>query len=168
MIHVRRDTCPHFIFLALCYAFGTAGRRGQKQTTAFPFYFDSLVQLNSLHFIQINTGVYRNVNTWRIDCGSRGAGDSTASPMCVWLTSSPLWTQCRLSLWNTKALINPSVLIWIFSELCCIPLKYSKQSSWNNYYMDLCSPRGKQWKWLHTNEVSARQRQHRVIETTLA
>lgn len=26
--------------------------------------------------------------------------------------------------------------------MCCMPLKYSKQSSWNDYYMDLCSPRG--------------------------
>lgn len=33
--------------------------------------------------------VYKNVNTWRIDC--RDCGDNTASP-CVWLTSFPLWT----------------------------------------------------------------------------
>lgn len=148
---------------------GTAGWHGQRKPVLWaPFDFHKVcfLQLNHKRFPQINTEstkvyrVYKNVNTWSIDCSSTEVRDNTACPMCVWPTSSPLSTQpiasllceipkhwlihlywsefslrCVASPWNIQTRVLEITIIWTLlgasNESGCIQITEA-QSDWNN------------------------------------
>lgn len=144
---------------------GTAGWHGQRRPAAraaFPFYYCRVSQLNSPRSPQINT--VESIKTSIPEARTAAPGeveDNAAYPMCVRLTTSPLfelnagflceipkhwlihlyWSEfsprCVASLWNIQSRALGITIIWTSAflgasnESGCIQIK-GAQSDWNH------------------------------------